>query len=145
MVTRTTIETYTDGDIAYGAITQGSHLPPTENNTQCTTYIFPCYNTLSFIGSDAHPSLGVWLGFLTTNIHHPNLKSFILSYSSRRTGVMEEYISSYHYYRLGILRITVLMISTYFLRDYIGLLWKWSIFFTILMVVWSSAFMTAFL
>ena len=52
LVARTTTVTYTADDIKNGAITQGSHFPPTKNNTRYTTVLFPCHNTLSIIGED---------------------------------------------------------------------------------------------
>ena len=51
-----------------------------------------------------------------------NYKYLILLSKSRRTGATEESIFNGYCYMIGVLRITVIIISTYFLRDYIGLL-----------------------
>ena len=60
--------TYPDGNITYSAITQGSNLPPTGNNPQCTTVIFPWHHTLYLIGAD----VPIWACFPPTlSYKHP--------------------------------------------------------------------------
>ena len=89
------------------------------------------------------PDLGLRPWFLPTHIHNPTLRCFIILYSSSSTGVISEYISSDHCYRICVLIIPVLMLSNYFLRGSIYLLWYWLLFFTIAIVVLISALMKA--
>ena len=78
---------------------------------------------------------------IPTHVQNPSLRYLILFYRSIRTRIIEESIFSHHCSRLGVLSITVLMISIYLLRECIDLLWYWLMFFTISMVVWRSALM----
>ena len=80
--------------------------------------------------------------FIPTHLQYPPLSSFFLSSSSISTGVMAESIYSDHCSRLGMLIITVLMISTYLLKEPIVLLCSWFILFTMAIVIWSSALIT---
>ena len=71
-------------------------------------------------------------------------RCLILLSRSNMTGVMAESIFYYHCSRLGVLNINFLILSTCFLNDPTDLIWSWLIFFTVAMVVWSSAFMADF-
>ena len=97
-----------------------NHIPPT-NTAMLSIKVVNSHRYYSHLFSNTAISLVHTLCH-ALSLPVDNCDCFILSSRSISIGVMAESISSDHCYGLRVLSITVLMISTFSLRDSIGIL-----------------------